>query len=78
MKTIAAIILALAAAACGDNVETPDATQPVDAGTPDADLTDANCFTILRTCHCTADGLEDCGVTQQWDCGCYPPEDAGL
>lgn len=59
---------------CGDNAPPPIEQAP-DAGAPiDADLTDANCFTILRTCHCTPDGLEDCGITQQWDCGCFPQD----
>lgn len=49
-----------------------------DGPVEDAAPADANCAAVLRTCHCTADGLEDCGLGDlQWGCGCYP-QDAGV
>lgn len=51
------------------------ACDPTDPPTTDAAPADANCTTVLRTCECTPDGLENCGVGDvQWDCGCQPPE----
>lgn len=49
-------------------------TAPVEDAAP----ADANCAAVLRTCRCTADGLEECGLGDlQWGCGCYA-QDAGV
>lgn len=55
------------------------ACDPKPAPTTDAAPADANCTTVLRTCECTPDGLQGCGLGDlQWDCGCQPVDASSL